>query len=43
MAKKIIENVSAPDFELEDTLGRKIRLADYRGKPVVVVLLRGFM
>jgi peroxiredoxin len=33
----------APDFELLDTQGRTIRLSDYRGKPVVLVLLRGFM
>jgi peroxiredoxin len=33
----------APDFELTDTQGRTIRLSDYRGKPVVLVLLRGFM
>ncbi len=33
----------APDFELSDTQGRVIRLSAYRGKPVVLVLLRGFM
>jgi peroxiredoxin len=33
----------APDFELTDTQGRAIRLSAYRGKPVVLVLLRGFM
>ena len=33
----------APDFELSDTQGRAIRLNAYRGKPVVLVLLRGFM
>ena len=33
----------APDFELSDTQGRTIRLSDYRGKPVVLVLLRGFI
>ncbi len=32
----------APDFELSDTQGRTIRLSDYRGKPVVLVLLRAF-
>ncbi len=33
----------APDFELADTAGRLVRLADYRGKkPVVLVLNRGF-
>jgi peroxiredoxin len=33
----------APDFELSDTQGRTIRLSDYHGKPVVLVLLRGFI
>jgi len=34
----------APDFELEDTTGKKIRLSNYRGKKVVVLaFLRGFM
>jgi peroxiredoxin len=44
MPSKIKENVSAPDFELADTQGKTIRLADFRGKKVVVlVLMRGFM
>ena len=33
----------APDFELEDVHGRCIRLSDYRGKPVILAFLRGFM
>lgn len=34
----------APDFELTDTRGNRIRLSDYRGvKPVVLAFLRGFM
>jgi cytochrome oxidase Cu insertion factor (SCO1/SenC/PrrC family) len=33
----------APDFELTDTQDRLIRLSDYRGKPVVLAFLRGFM
>jgi peroxiredoxin len=34
----------APDFELTDTHGNPIRLADFRGKkPVVLAFLRGFM
>jgi peroxiredoxin len=33
----------APDFELEDTRGRIVRLSGYRGEAaVLVVLLRGF-
>jgi len=34
----------APDFALQDTAGRTIRLSDYRGKKnVVLVFNRGFM
>ncbi|MBI5840370.1 MAG: redoxin domain-containing protein [Chloroflexi bacterium] len=33
----------APDFELLDTKGRCVRLSNYRGKPVVLAFLRGFM
>jgi peroxiredoxin len=33
----------APDFELRDTNKRSIKLSDYRGKPVVLAFLRGFM
>jgi peroxiredoxin len=40
----IKENILAPDFELEDTNGRLVRLSDYHGKgPVVLALLRGFV
>jgi peroxiredoxin len=43
MKVQIEANTLAPDFELNDTQGRLIRLSDYRGKGVVLVLLRGFM
>jgi peroxiredoxin Q/BCP len=33
----------APDFELNDPNGRLVRLADYRGKPIVLAFLRGFL
>jgi len=34
----------APDFELEDFNGRKVKLSDYRGsKHVFLVFNRGFM
>jgi peroxiredoxin len=33
----------APDFELSDTHDRSVRLSTYRGKPVVLAFLRGFM
>jgi peroxiredoxin len=37
-------NTPAPDFELEDFQGQKMRLADYRGqKNVVLVFNRGFV
>ncbi len=33
----------APDFELIDTRGNRVRLSDFRGKkPIVLVLNRGF-
>jgi len=43
MQEKIKENVIAPDFELIDTQGKTIRLSEFRGKFVVLVLMRGFM
>jgi peroxiredoxin len=44
MQEKIKENVTAPDFELIDTQGKTIRLSEFRGKKIVVlVLMRGFM
>ena len=39
----IFEGQQAPDFELEDTQGRRVRLSDYRGEKVVLLaFLRGF-
>ncbi len=32
----ILENTKAPDFELLNTEGKKIRLSDFAGKPVVL-------
>ncbi len=44
MTEQLVVNIPAPEFELIDTNGQIIRLADYRGKqPVVLVLLRGFV
>jgi len=43
MSNRIEINTPAPDFELIDTLGQTVHLSDYRGKPVVLALLRGFM
>jgi peroxiredoxin len=37
-------NAKAPDFELEDFNGRKVRLSEFRGKShVLLVFNRGFM
>jgi peroxiredoxin len=33
----------APDFELQDIDGNIVRLSDFRGKPVMLSFLRGFM
>jgi len=33
----------AIEFELKDVNGRLVRLSEYRGKPVVLAFLRGFM
>jgi len=43
MKLRVEDGIQAPDFELTDTRGEKIRLSDYRGKPVVLVMLCGFM
>ncbi len=43
MSKLITPGDLAPDFELDDTQGEHIRLSDYRGKPVLLAFLRGFM
>lgn len=32
----------APDFEAADVDGKPVRMSDYRGKNVVLVLMRGF-
>ncbi len=34
---------SAPDFELKSIDGQTVHLSELRGKPVVLVFLRGFM
>ncbi|RJP48926.1 MAG: hypothetical protein C4583_13475 [Anaerolineaceae bacterium] len=33
----------APDFETDDLHGRRICLSDFRGRPVALYFLRGFM
>lgn len=34
---------TAPEFELTDVQGRVVRLSDYRGRPVILAFLRGFL
>ena len=43
MSKLITPGELAPDFDLQDIEGKSIRLSDFRGKPVVLSFLRGFM
>lgn len=43
MSKLITPGDPAPDFELDDVEGRSIRLSQYRGSPVLLDFLRGFM
>jgi peroxiredoxin len=42
MSKLITAGELAPDFELEDVQRKKVRLSDFRGRPVVLAFLRGF-
>lgn len=43
MSTLITAGQQAPDFELEDVQGKRIRLSQFRGKPVLLAFLRGFM
>jgi len=43
MSELITPGELAPDFELEDVQGSRIRLSEFRGKPIVLAFLRGFM
>ena len=43
MTKLITPGELAPDFELHDLKGNRVRLSDFRGKPVILSFLRGFM
>lgn len=42
MSRLLTPGELAPDFETDDLNGRRIRLSDFRGKPVVLYFLRGF-
>lgn len=43
MSKLITPGELAPEFELEDVKGNRIQLSSFRGEPVVLAFLRGFM
>ncbi len=43
MTKLLEPGTPAPEFELTTPDGRQVRLADYRGRPLVLAFLRGFM
>jgi peroxiredoxin len=43
MADLIEAGEPAPDFELTDTEGRNVRLSQFRGRPLVLAFLRGFL
>lgn len=43
MGGKLITGISAPEFELTDTNGQSVRLSDYCGRKIVVLVFnRGF-
>jgi len=43
MTELLYPGEPAPEFELEDINGQAVHLSDYRGKPVVLAFLRGFL
>jgi peroxiredoxin len=43
MTKLLYPGEPAPDFELTDLHGRLVGLSHYRGRPVVLAFLRGFL
>jgi peroxiredoxin len=43
VSKLITPGERAPDFELEDVPGKRVRLSELRGRPVILAFLRGFM
>jgi peroxiredoxin len=43
MSKVITPGELAPDFELKDVQGNIVRLSGFRGQPIVLAFLRGFM
>ncbi len=43
MPKLLTPGEPAPEFELSDVHGKFISLSDYRGRPIVLAFLRGFL
>ena len=43
MSELITPGNLAPDFEAEDVGGHRVRLSTFRGRPVILAFLRGFM
>jgi peroxiredoxin len=43
MSRLLTPGEPAPEFEVDDLDGRRIRLSDFRGRTVVLAFLRGFM
>lgn len=43
MSKLVTPGDLAPDFELKDVQGNHVRLSEFRGRPVLLAFLRGFM
>jgi peroxiredoxin len=43
MSKLITPGDLAPEFELQDVHERQVCLSEFRGRPVVLAFLRGFM
>lgn len=43
MSNLITPGDPAPDFEAEDVEGHRVRLSQFRGRPVLLTFLRGFM
>lgn len=40
---KVAINTPAPGFSLEDHQGKQVSLADFQGRPVILVFNRGFL
>jgi len=43
MTNLIQSGEPAPEFELSNTDGKFVHLSDFRGQPLVLAFLRGFM